>query len=576
MAIVILLLLVALLATYITLLAHNLRRSKAVQIIFIGVDIAFISVAYWLTSNPESDFFLFYYLPIFAAAEYLTTKQTFAVCLGCAAALLAVVFRMPQVTSLPLTSNDLLLRVFIPRGIFFLAFVTTSAFVFGLLSRRRAELRKLNESLHTISAAAALNVMALDRAMNEILSELTGRLRFEFATISLVDGNRGWVEAARGRNVPPGWIRRSKHRLDSPDIQAVIVKTRAHKVTEGWNDCFDKTIYERFGHSRYARIFAPIIAPDDGRVVGTIEAGCKTERKVELINDSTIAEILRLGREKGGDIARFRPHKLVEMIADSAIGLIGADSAAIHVYRSSTRPLSPDNGHPWGELILAAGAGKANREYIEEFRPRASGRGQAAIDSGTPQYVNDPEQVRREYPKLFSLGIRTLAVMPLKLGSDIKGVLGVHSWHTVHPFTQRELELAMTFADQMSVTIQNHLLLSSATESVGRSWALSSLESLMESLTSPFRLPDVLKNVAKNALLSFDADSVALYQYVDGNFLDDLAVTEGHFGKKDDSLIAQTGTDDIRLQIIKAGKSQRTIGLDSFAVRESRPAQYLF
>ena len=70
------------------------------------------------------------------------------------------------------------------------------------------------------------------------------------------------------------------------------------------------------------------------------------------------------------------------------------------------------------------------------------------------------------------------------------------------------------FAREMEGVIQNYLLLRRATESGSRSWALAGLQSLMQSLTSPFSLSDVLRKITKSALLTLDADNVALYQYL--------------------------------------------------------------
>ncbi len=247
-------------------------------------------------------------------------------------------------------------------------------------------------------------------------------------------------------------------------------------------------------------------------MIGTIEAGCDKERKHEVLTDLAIERVKQLGCEKEDEIARRTPHVLLQSMAKDAIQLIGADSASLHVYRLTPDP-SAEAEHEWGELILAAGAGKAKPEFVQSYMPKPGGRAREAIRTGEPVWIDDPRQFKDDYPRLYDLGLRALAVIPLKLGPDTAGVLAIHSWQCGKNFTLREINLADTFAREMEGVIQNYLLLRRATEGGSRAWALSALQSLMQSLTSPFNLRDVLAKIAKNALLTLDADSVTVYQY---------------------------------------------------------------
>ena len=252
-------------ATYVTIFKPTLRRSQMLQAVFILLDIGFISIAYWLTNNPESDFFLFYYLPLFATAEYLDNNWGVATACGAVgAAMLIVVFSMQPAPRPPWTHGGLAWRVIVPRGVFLLVIVLSSAFVFKILSRRQAELRLLLDSLHS-SSAAMPDVQALDETLESILTELTEKLNFEFAAISLVDEYRDCIETVRGRNISPGWIMRAKHDLSERDIQTYIVDTGKTRVIAGEDDLLDKDIYERFEHWRLVRVWAPILSADQPR-----------------------------------------------------------------------------------------------------------------------------------------------------------------------------------------------------------------------------------------------------------------------------------------------------------------------
>jgi GAF domain-containing protein len=422
------------------------------------------------------------------------------------------------------------------------------------ISHRHVELLTLLESLHS-SSAAIPDVQALDEALESILSELTEKLNFEFAAISLVDEYRDCIETVRGRNISPGWIMRARHGLNERDIQTHVVNTgEMTDVICGWHDLLDKEIYERFEHWRLARAWAPIISADH-RVVGTIEAGCNKERKDEVFTEAAIERIKQLGSEMGEEIATKRPHILLQGIAKDAIRLIGADSAALHVYRRSPTGSLEGGGDENRELILAAGAGKATPNFVQSYAPRKRGRGTKAMRTGMPDKVN-PSQFKAAYPKLYEMGVRALAVIPLKLGRDAEGILGIHSWRSEKQFTSRELNLAEMFARHMEGVIQNYLLLTRATEAGSRAWALSGLQTLMQSLTSPFSLPDVLQKIGRNALLTLDADNVAVYQYhADRNHFHVPPVLDGQFLDAA-SMKTELSPDDTPFQFVKRGQSQ--------------------
>ncbi len=418
---------------------------------------------------------------------------------------------------------------------------------------RRTELLTLLDSLHH-SSATIPNVQVLDETLESILSELTEKLNFEFAAISLVDEYRDCIETVRGRNISPGWIMRAKHGLKERDIQTEVVKTGATMRISGEHELLDKVIYERFEHWRLARVWAPIFA-SDGKVVGTIEAGCNKEREAEVLTDAAIRRVEQLGREKGDTIARNRPHILLQEIAQDAIPLIGADSATLHVYRRNAPDLAETGEHDWGELILAAGAGKATSQFVQSYKPRKEGRGRQAMRTGNSEKV-DPREFKDAYPILYDMGVRALAVVPLTLGPDAEGILGIHFWRDGKKFTSRELNLAEMFAREMEGVIQNYLLLRRATESGSRAWALAGLQSLMQSLTSPFSLPDVLKKIARNALLTLDADNVAVYQYhADDNTFYVPPVLDGEFIDLP-SMKTDLNPEDTPFEFVKRGRSQ--------------------
>jgi GAF domain-containing protein len=636
-------------ATYVTTQLH-LRNSGRIQALFIASDVLLISLFYLLTNSPQSDFYLFYFLPIFAAQEYLGGRAMLTISVVVTGAFAGVIALLSQTDPMS-TLIGLFFRVFLPREVFFLSIIVLASSLRQLERRQRAKLSRRKEEMQTLLdfraevdqlfdlnrileltirkavsiagaegghislvnhqtgqlelkactpqdyfekhaltdglseqvvqqgrayrledigldpttsvlssrihsllcvpiitqntvlgtlsvggvisnhfdddterflqalageaasaierarlltalgeiGAATASTLELDSELEAILQELTETLGFEFAAISLVDDYRGVVEMIRGRNVPSGWIERSRYRLDSLDIHADVVRTARIEVLEGWDERFDREVYERFGLANLVRIFAPLIANDV--VVGVIEAGCRRERRAEVLIRETIQAIERLGQERGMAVARARPYMLLELIANRAIEIIGADSASIHVYQFN-RPL------------LEAGAGKATKDFLRKFPPRERGIGWQAIQTGEPVVIDKPQDLAVTHAAFYDEGIRAIAAFPLSLGSDVRGVLYVHFWRE-HWFNSAELELEKVFARQMEVAIQDYLLLRTIAEAAQRARALSELQSIIQSLAlaSSLNLTQVLEDVAQSVLYMLDADNVTLYQY---------------------------------------------------------------
>jgi GAF domain-containing protein len=688
--------LLAFTATYLT--AHTtLRRSKRIRSLLVAADILLISFFYYLTRTVQSDFFLFYFLPIFIATEYLSGRAMLVVPVtitGAFAGVICLLFlKFPEPDS---TLLDLFLRVFLPREVFFLSVAFLSLYLRQLeriqrekVSQREREIQTLLEfkadvdqlfdlgqilgltirkavsilrcegghislinyetnqlelrahapedyfakepmltvdddiakqvvnqrkslrlegvqsdpalrtafqpdicavlyvpiiahntvlgtlcvgarkkkhfgndeerllsalsgqaasaierarlltSLSRISGAPASS-LALDLTLDSILQELTETLGFEFATVSLVDEYRRTIEMVRGKNVPAGWIKRSRYSLDQTDILTDVVSTGKTEVIQGWDNRFNREIYDRFGHEHFTRIFAPLRA--NGKIVGTIEAGCRSEKRADIISPEKIQAVEQLGRGRGQEIARTRPFVLLEMIADQAIKIIGADSASIHVYY-------------FGELLLEASAGRADKDFLRKFPPRKEGIGRKAMRTGEYRVIDDPEVLAAANEKLYDKGVRAIAAFPLDAGACVRGVLYVHFWRE-HEFSQAELELEEAFAQQMVSAIQTNLLLKSMSEATERAWTLSGFQNVIHSLASTLDLTQVLDDIAQNLLVMLDADNVTLYQFFEVEQRFGVPpVMRGKF-RDQSSMVTQIAPDAVVWKVVRGGRSR--------------------
>jgi GAF domain-containing protein len=142
----------------------------------------------------------------------------------------------------------------------------------------------------------------------------------------------------------------------------------------------------------------------------------------------------------------FDLQPVLEMVTESAVRLCGGERALIfrfdgEVFRvAATHNVSP-------EL----------REFVERhpFRPgRQNATARCALERRTihiDDVWTDPEYA---YPAREMDPYRTVLAVPMLRGDDLLGVIVVNR-NEVRPFTQRQIELVTTFADQAVIAIEN-------------------------------------------------------------------------------------------------------------------------
>jgi PAS domain S-box-containing protein len=118
--------------------------------------------------------------------------------------------------------------------------------------------------------------------MHAILEGVYRTLACEHATISIVDEEAGIIACRhiiwRGQfDVFPEWIRLVQYPLDHPDITPDIYRTGRTEIIAGWDERFNREIWDQFGHERLLRIFMPIKQWD--RVLGVLEVGYDKKEK---------------------------------------------------------------------------------------------------------------------------------------------------------------------------------------------------------------------------------------------------------------------------------------------------------
>ena len=238
----------------------------------------------------------------------------------------------------------------------------------------------------------------------------------------------------------------------------------------------------------------------------------RTRELTELLQQQTAtADVLKTISQSTFDL-----QKVLDALVASAASLCQADKTM--VYRREG-----DNYH------LAASYG-----FTDEFRqfaishPHVTGRGTAvgrmSLEGRTihiPDVSSDPEYTFRQGQSLGNF--RTVLAVPmLRQGTPIGALVLIRA--EPRPFTDKQIELVTTFADQAVIAIENTRLLNELTESLQQQTATADVLKVIS--RSAFDLQAVLDTLIKSAVQLCKADIGLIARPNEAG----LFQTQAHFG----------------------------------------------
>ena len=231
----------------------------------------------------------------------------------------------------------------------------------------------------------------------------------------------------------------------------------------------------------------------DHAVVAIRLAGLLTEANEVAERESAVREVLQTMARSGFDLSG-----VLQAIIDTATRLSGADDGNI---------VREDAGS-FGLAVFTAGVPDSFRQIIgsRRFGPeRESAMGRALMDLQPVQIVDvlaDPEYTLLDAQR--AIGFRTILGIPLISEGAPIGVLSV--WRTrVDQFTDAEVRLLATFAEQAAVTMRLARVLDETREGYERESAVAQV--LASIARSKFELQRVLNTVTESAARLSRADS---------------------------------------------------------------------
>jgi GAF domain-containing protein/nitrogen-specific signal transduction histidine kinase len=226
----------------------------------------------------------------------------------------------------------------------------------------------------------------------------------------------------------------------------------------------------------------------------------------------------------------FDIQPVFDTISATAARLCDSDGASIAMHH--------------GEVYRYVSAYAHDDEYRAILRRRTivpgrqSVAGRVLLEGTVVQIADVAADPDFALPEVVAAGARTILGVPLLREGGVVGTINL-SRRRVEPFTDRQIELVRTFADQAVIAIENARLLGelqARTDELTRSVAeLQALEEVLRAVNSSLDLDTVLATIVSRAAQLSQADEGTIYEFDE---TEEVFVPKSAFGMSEERVEA--------------------------------------
>src|SRR5262245_5075548 len=244
-----------------------------------------------------------------------------------------------------------------------------------------------------------------------------------------------------------------------------------------------------------------VIAVENTRLLNELRQ--RTDDLSESLEQQTATgEVLKVISNSASDL-----QTVFDTMAENAVRLCEAERA--YIFRFDGKLL---------RVVADYHVGSEAREFVNR-NPIAPGRhtvsARAALERRTVQVTDIQADPEYAYVLRDVEPIRTILSVPMLKGDDLVGTITIYRLE-VKPFTDKQVALVETFADQAVIAIENARLLNELRESLQQQTATADVLKVIS--RSTFDLGTVLQTLVESAARLCDADKTNITRQKDGVF----------------------------------------------------------
>src|ERR1700722_10342712 len=421
-----------------------------------------------------------------------------------------------------------------------------------LFDEAQARTRDLEESLEQQTATAdvlkAISRTAFD--LDTVLETLVS------TAVRLCNATRGgqifrrhgevYRYAASQMNVDPAYLRHEQTTEIKPGrgtlVGRVALENRVVHIVDAWNDPeYAEKDEARLGNVR-AMLGVPLLR--NGEPVGAFALGRAepipfTDRQIDLVTTFADQAVIAIENARLFDEVQAKTRDLEESLTQQTstadvlkvISRSAFDLQAVFdtLISSAIALIGADQGSLWmrdGDLFRFRAYHGHSADYVAwvEDHPLRAGRsssvGRVAMTKQVASIPDVLEDLEYTPPANAIMGVRSVLAAPLLRDGEVEGVFVIFR-RVPGDFSQRQIELVQTFADQAMIAIGNVRLfdeVQARTKDVQESLAqqTATADVLKVISRSAFDLPAVLRTLVESAAKLCDADKATITREING------------------------------------------------------------